>query len=112
MIVSFYFILVIVILQNHVHNTFIGLEIRFQESDYIIEEDEILYTDIRLLYRYNQNPFTIVLSSVTIYIAEQLGLGFFITSDHIQDSYRAHYGELTLHASLDALILLAFQNEH
>ena len=54
-----------------------GLEINFEETDYIIEEGGTLNDDIRLQFRSNQNPFTITLSAVSINTTEDLGLGFF-----------------------------------
>ena len=69
-----------------------GLEINFGETDYSIDEDGTLSTEIRLQFRNNQNPFTITLSAVSINTTEELDLGFFINSDDISFISRATSG--------------------
>ena len=69
------------------------LEINFGESDYSIEEGSgELTCPITLQFRNNQNPFTVMLSPVTVFIAEGMGLGFFINSMTIDASLRATTG--------------------
>ena len=69
------------------------LQINFGESDYSIEEgSEVLSSPITLQSRINQNPFTVMLSPVTVATAEGMGLGFFINSMTIDASSRATTG--------------------
>ena len=69
------------------------LQINFGESDYSIEEGStMLSSQISLKFRANQNPFTVLLSPVTIDVAESMGLGEFINSDTIQPTFRATAG--------------------
>ena len=69
------------------------LEINFGESDYSIGEDAgELSSQISLWFRINQNPFTVMLSPVTVATAEEMGLGFFINSVTIESTYRATAG--------------------
>ena len=71
-----------------------GLEINFEESDYLIEEGETLgQSGIRLQFRNNQNQFNITLTPVDIDTAENLGLGFFINSDGMSERERAEAGK-------------------
>ena len=71
------------------YNHFTGLEINFEETAYTIEEGGTLSADIRLQFRNNQNPFTIILSTVS---TEELGFGINIFSDFIQVISRATAG--------------------
>ena len=72
------------------------LEINFGESDYSIEEgSEVLSSPITLQFRNNQNPFTVMLSPVTVFTAEGMGLGFFINSMTIDASSTATTGILS-----------------
>ena len=69
------------------------LEINFGETDYSIEEGSgELTCPITLQFRNNQNPFTVMLSPVTVATAEGMGLGFFINSMTITASSRATAG--------------------
>ena len=69
------------------------LQINFGESDYRIEEGSgILITPITLQFRENQNPFTVILTPVTVDEADSLGLGFFINSNTIDNPSRATAG--------------------
>ena len=69
------------------------LEINFLESDYsIVEGDTELSSTITIQLRQNQNPFTLILSPVTIDTAESKGLGFFIDSETILPGSRATAG--------------------
>ena len=69
---------------------FTVLMINFGELDYSTDESSsILSPPITLQFRTNQNPFTVVLSSVTVDSAESMGLGFFINSETIPQGYRA-----------------------
>ena len=66
------------------------LQINFDQSDYsIIEGSETLSSPITLQFRQNQNPFTIMLSPVTVATAEAAGVGDFINSDTIDLGSRA-----------------------
>ena len=69
------------------------LQINFGESDYRIEEGSgMLITPITLQFRENQNPFTVILTAVTVDEADSLGLGFFINSNTIGNPSRATAG--------------------
>ena len=69
------------------------LQINFGESYYsILEGSDELSSTITLQFRYNQNPFTVRLSPVTIDTAESMNLGFFINSDTITADSRATLG--------------------
>ena len=69
------------------------LEIDFRESDYSIEEGSgMLSSQITLQFRINQNPFTVMLSPVTVSTAKEMGLGNFIYSYRIESSFRATAG--------------------
>ena len=69
------------------------LEIDFRESDYSIEEGSgMLSSPITLQFRINQNPFTVMLSPVTVATAKEMGLGNFINSYRIESSFRATAG--------------------
>ena len=75
------------------HCLLVVLEINFLEPDYsIVEGSTILNTPITLQLRQNQNPFNIMLSSVTVDTAESMGLGFFIDSANIEQGSRATAG--------------------
>ena len=75
-----------------------ALQINFRESDYSIEEgSDRLNSNITLDFRYNQNPFTVRLSTVTIDTAERMGLGLFINSKTIPRDSRAIAGKLSPH---------------
>ena len=69
------------------------LQISFGELDYSIGEGagELSYP-ITLQFRINQNPFTVMLSPVTVATAEEMGLGDFIYSYRIESTYRATAG--------------------
>ena len=80
-----------------IHNSLFTavLEINFGESDYSIEEGGlgVLSSPITLQFRTNQNPFTVMLSPVTVATAEEMGLGnFIINSYRIESSFRATAG--------------------
>ena len=69
-----------------------GLEINFEESDYsMIEGITVLSTNMTLTFRSNQNPFSVILTAVTVDTAESMGLGSFINSD-IVPNFRATEG--------------------
>ena len=62
----------------------------FYQSDYsIIEGSATLSSPITLQFRENQNPFTIMLSPVTVATAEAAGVGDFINADTIDLGSRA-----------------------
>ena len=66
------------------------LQINFDQSDYtIIEGSATLSSPITLIFRQNQNPFTIMLSPVTVATAEAAGVGDFINADAITAGSRA-----------------------
>ena len=70
-----------------------GLEINFEESDYsMIEGVSVLSTNMTLTFRSNQNPFSVILTAVTVDTAESMGLGSFINSDNIVPIFRATEG--------------------
>ena len=70
-----------------------GLEINFEESDYsMIEGITVLSTTMTLTFRSNQNPFSVILTAVTVDTAESMGLGSFINSDNIVPYFRATEG--------------------
>ena len=54
-----------------------------------MEGSNRLSSNITLQLRYNQNPFTVRLSPVTVFVAESMGLGFFINSGTITNDSRA-----------------------
>ena len=70
----------------------IVLEVNFERCDYSIVEGQSQRISIRLQFTDIQNSFKIILSPVTIYTAEDLGLGTFIASDDILDPFRASAG--------------------
>ena len=73
------------------------LHINFEQSDYSIEEGlGMLSSQIGLSFRANQNPFTVLLSPVTVATAEEMGLGFFIDSMTIDALFRATTGTVTI----------------
>ena len=55
----------------------------------------MLSSQISLFFRANQNPFTVMLSPVTLATAEEMGLGDFVNS-YIDSSFRATAGIYTL----------------
>ena len=71
------------------------LQINFGESDYRIVEGSGMLITITLQFRQNQNPFTVILTPVTVDEADSLGLGFFINSNTIDSSSRATAGMKT-----------------
>ena len=79
-----------------IHNSLFTavLEINFGESDYCIEEGGlgVLSSPITLQFRTNQNPFTVMLSPVTVATAEGMDLEVFINSMTIDASSRATKG--------------------
>ena len=74
----------------------IGLEIKFERSDYSIEEGSNLSTPICLQFRNNnQNAFNVTLTTVTIAAVEGMGLGTtFINSETIEVESRAEQGKV------------------
>ena len=69
------------------------LEINFLESDYSgVEGSAELSSPIMIQLRQNQNPFTLMLSPVSIDTAESKGLGFFINFETILPGSRATAG--------------------
>ena len=69
------------------------LEINFLESTYsIVEGAAELSSPIMIQLRQNQNPFTLMLSPVTIDTAESKNLSFFINSETILPGSRATAG--------------------
>ena len=88
------------------------LQINFGESDYSIEEGAgELSSPITLQFRINQNPFTVMLSPVTVATAEEMGLGFFISFYRIESTYRATAGIHTLfpHTPVDKIIAISLR---
>ena len=80
-----------------------GLEINFEEDHYSIVEGGMLSTTIRIQFRQNQSPFTVVLCPVSISEAESRSLGFFLESDTINEISRATPGWLKYYyAGLEA----------
>ena len=72
----------------------------FLESDYsIVEGSTELSSPIMIQWRQNQNPFTLMLSPVTIDATESKGLGFFINSETILPGSRATAGIVNVHNS-------------
>ena len=70
-----------------------GLEIAFEVSDYsMIEGISVLSNTMTLTFRNNQNPFSVILTAVTVDTAESMGLGSFINSDNIVPIFRATEG--------------------
>ena len=66
------------------------LQINFDQSDYsIIEGSPTLSSPIILQFMENQNPFTIMLSPVTVATVEAAGVGNFINADTITPGSRA-----------------------
>ena len=86
------------------------LQINFGELDYSIGEGagELSYP-ITLQFRINQNPFTVMLSPVTVATAEEMGLGGLINSYRIESTYRATAGIHTLfpHTPVDKIITIS-----
>ena len=69
--------------------------INFLESDYsIVEGDTELSSTIMIQLRQNQNPFTLILSPVTIDASESKGLDYFINLGTILYGSRATAGQL------------------
>ena len=62
----------------------------FGES--IVEGSAGLATQITLRFRNNQNPFTVKLSPVDIDTADSMGVGSFINSMTIDETFRATAG--------------------
>ena len=77
---------------NNFYLPITGLEINFEEDDYLIEEGGLLSTTIRFQFRQNQNPFTVLLCPVSIGEAENRGVGIFFDSDYIDEFSRATPG--------------------
>ena len=72
--------------------------INFLESDYsIVEGATELSSPIMIQLRQNQNPFTLLLSPVTIDAAESKGLSLFINSETILPGSRATAGIVNVH---------------
>ena len=72
------------------HQSIVGLEINFEDSDYSITEGSGLSTPITLQFRNNQNAFKIIFTPVTIDAVEGMGLGEnFINSENIEEEARA-----------------------
>ena len=70
------------------------LEINFWDCNLFIEEGSTsLNAPINLAFRQNQNPFTIILTPVTVDRAESMGLGHFINSESITRDSRAIAGK-------------------
>ena len=66
------------------------LQINFDQSDYTLSEGSAkLCSPIMLQIRQNQNPFTIMLSPVTVATAEAAGVGDFINADTITPGSKA-----------------------
>ena len=77
------------------------LQINFDQSDYtIIEGSATLCSPITLQFRQNQNPFTIMLSPVTVATAEAAGVGNFINADTIAPGSRATTGDANMYLSV------------
>ena len=69
------------------------LQINFGESDYSIAEgSERLSSHITLQFSENQNPFNLILTTVTVDTAEAMGLGIFINTETIALGFRASAG--------------------
>ena len=84
------------------------LYIGFGESDYSIEEgSEVLSSPITLQFRNNQNPFTVMLSPVTLATAKEMGLGISLTPTLIVVSEPQQVHTLLLH-TLDKIIRHSF----
>ena len=80
-------------------------EINFLESDYSIVEGSTEFSSpIIIQLRQNQNPFTLMLSPVTIDTAESKNLSFFINSPTILPTSRATAGIGNVHHITVALI--------
>ena len=91
------------------------LEINFLESEYsIVEGSTELSSPIMIQLRQNQNPFTLMLSPVTIDAAESKGLDNFIDSQTILPGSRATAGttflSLLLSFSFPYHFFLSFLN--
>ena len=70
---------------------------QFLESDYsIVEGAAELSSPIMIQLRQNQNPFTLMLSPVTIDVAESKGLSLFINSQTILHGARATAGRVNV----------------
>ena len=66
------------------------LQINFDQADYsIVEGAAALSSPILLQFRENQNPFTIMLTPVTVATAVADGVGEFINADSIDLGSRA-----------------------
>ena len=69
------------------------LQINFGESDYqVLEGPERLSSHITLQFRENQNPFNLILTTVTVDTTEAMGLGVFINAENIVLGSRATAG--------------------
>ena len=83
-----------------------GLQINVEESDYSITEGvSVLSDNITLTFRTNQNPFSVILTPVTIGTAESMGLGSFINFDNIARTFRATAGLNFKYCGLNSLFL-------
>ena len=68
------------------------------ESHYsIVEGSDMLSSTIILQFSYNQSPFTVRLTPVTVDTAEAQGLGHFINSATITTGSRATLGHYNLY---------------
>ena len=88
------------------------LQINFGESDYSIGEGAgELSSQISLRFRINQNPFTVMLSPVTVATAEEMGLGVFFNFYTVDSTYRARAGIHTLfpHTPVDNIIAISLR---
>ena len=81
-----------IIIHSFIIPHIIGLEIQFEDIDYPIEEGSGLSDPIRLLFRTNQNPFTITFSPVTIAALE--GMGMDHLSHYVYDIYEESRAKL------------------
>ena len=69
------------------------LQINFEEADYSFDEDRQDFSSpIFLQFRRNQNPFTVILSTVSIKVIENEGLGDFVNLENIGNLSRATPG--------------------
>ena len=80
-----------------------GLQINFEESDYSITEGVSVLSDtMTLTFRSNQNPFSVILTPVTIDTAQNMGLGSFINFDNIARTFRATAGVYYKHCGINS----------
>ena len=52
----------------------------------------VLSDTMTLTFRSDQNPFSVIITAVTVDTAESMGLGSFINSDNIVPNFRATAG--------------------